>query len=89
MKNKWVVGAVLIVVIMAVIVVAFKLTRPASGSAELSGKRIEAVFLAYEIRPETANQIRVGSALFDENGRKCFTITDVNVQPAQETAYNS
>lgn len=89
MKKKWVVGAVLVVVIVAVIAVAFRLTLPAPGSAELSGKRVEAVFLAYEIRPETANQIFVGSALFDENGRKCFTITDVNIRSAQETAYNS
>lgn len=89
MKNKWVIGAVLALLIVAGVAVAYKLTRPSQGAKELSGKRIEATFLAYEIQPATADQIKEGSTIYDQTGKACFTITKVTVTPAQEVGLDS
>jgi hypothetical protein len=89
MKNKWIVGIVLAIVIVAGVVAAYMLTRPATGTKGLSGKRIEATFLAYGIRPETAAEIKNGSAVYDETGRACFTITNIKTAPAEEDAFDS
>ena len=51
MKNKWVVGVVLALLIVGGVAVAYRLTRPAVGDGEASGSRIRATFLAYEIQP--------------------------------------
>jgi hypothetical protein len=89
MKKKWIVGAVLAVVILAGVAAAYKLTRPSTGAKGLSGKRIEADFLAYGIRPETAAEIKSGTTIYDETGIPCFTITNVTVSPAEEDAFDS
>jgi len=89
MKNKWVIGTVLALVIVAGVAAAYKLTRPSTGAKDLSGKRIEATFLAYEIEPPTADQIKEGSTIYDQTGRACFTITKVTIAPAQEVAADS
>ncbi|MEN6388236.1 MAG: DUF4330 family protein [Candidatus Cryosericum sp.] len=89
MRNKWVIGAVLALLIVAGVAVAYKLTRPSQGAKELSGKRIEATFLAYEIQPATADQIKEGSTIYDQTGKACFTITKVTVTPAQEVGLDS
>jgi len=89
MKNKWVTGAVLALLIVAGVAVAYKLTRPSQGAKELSGKRIEATFLAYEIQPATADQIKEGSTIYDQTGKACFNITKVTVTPAQEVGLDS
>ncbi|MDO9100559.1 MAG: DUF4330 family protein [Caldisericota bacterium] len=83
MKNKWVIGAVLAVVIVAGVVAAWRLTRPDGGAPGLAGKRIEAVFLAYGIRPETAELIDVGDTIYDETGAEHFKISGVSVKPAE------
>lgn len=89
MKNKWVIGTVLALVIVAGVAAAYKLTRPSTGAKDLSGKRIEATFLAYEIEPPTADQIKEGSTIYDQTGRACFTITKVTIAPAQKVAADS
>jgi hypothetical protein len=89
MRNKWVVGIVLAIVIVAGVAAAYILTRPSTGTNGLSGKHIEAAFLAYGIRPETAAQIKVGATIYDETGKVCFTITGVAPSPAQMDAIDS
>ena len=89
MKNKWIVGIVLALVVVAGVAAAYKLTRPSAGANGLSGKRIEATFLAYEIEPETAAQIAAGSVIYDQTGKACFTITNVTTAPAQEVGVDS
>ena len=86
MRNKWIVGIVLALVIIAGVAVAYKLTRPSTG---LSHKRIEATFLAFGIEPQTAAQIKVNTPIYDETGRACFTITNITVTPAEEDAFDS
>jgi hypothetical protein len=89
MRNKWIVGVVLALVIVAGVAAAYKLTRPSTGEGGLSGKRIEATFLAYGIEPETAAEIKTGSPIYDETGKKCFLITKITTQPAQMDAIDS
>jgi hypothetical protein len=89
MKNKWIVGVVLGLVIIAGVAAAYKLTRPSSGDASLSGKRIEATFLAYGIQPETAAEIKTGTPIYDETGKQCFTITNVSTSAAEEDSFDS
>lgn len=89
MRNKWVVGIVLALVIVAGVAAAYKLTSPSTGAKGLSGKRIEAAFLAYEIQPATAEQIKEGSTIYDQTGKPCFTITKVTTAPAQEVGTDS
>jgi hypothetical protein len=89
MKNKGVVGVVLAIVIIAGVAAAYMLTRPSTGTKGLSGKRIEATFLAYGIRPETAAEIKVGTFIYDETGKVCFTITSITTSPAQTDAIDS
>lgn len=89
MKNKWIVGIVLALVIVAGVAAAYRLTRPSSGPKELSGSRIEATFLAYEIQPATAAQIKEGSTIYDQTGKACFAITKVTTTPAQEVGTDS
>lgn len=89
MKNKWIIGVVLGLVIVAGVAAAYKLTRPSTGTSGLSGKHIEAVFLAYGIRPETASEIRVGSTIYDETGKVCFTITSIATSGAETDSINS
>ncbi|MHB8071289.1 MAG: DUF4330 family protein [Candidatus Cryosericum sp.] len=89
MKNKWIVGVVLGLVIIAGVAAAYKLTRPSSGDKNLSGQRIEATFLAYGIQPETAAEIKVGTPVYDETGKKCFTITNIAMSAAAEDSYDS
>lgn len=89
MKNKWVVGVVLVLVIIAGVAAAYKLTRPSKGAAGLSGKRIEATFWAYGIRPETAAEIKAGATMYDETGTACFTITNVSSVQAEEDSFDS
>ena len=86
MRNKWIVGIVLALVIIAGVAVAYKLTRPSTG---LSRKRIEATFLAFGIEPQTAAQIKTGTPIYDETGRACFTITNIATSPAEEDAFDS
>ena len=86
MRNKWIVGIVLALVIIAGVAAAYKLTRPSTG---LSHKRIEATFLAFGIEPQTAAQIKMGSPLYDETGRACFTITNITTSPAEEDTFDS
>ncbi len=86
MKNKWIVGIVLAVVVIAGVAVAYKLTRPSGG---LGGKRIEATFLAYGIEPETAAQIKTGSPIYDETGKECFRITNITTSAAKEDTTDS
>ena len=86
MRNKWIVGIVLALVIIAGVAVAYKLTRPSTG---LSRKRIEATFLAFGIEPQTTAQIKVNTPIYDETGRACFTITNITVTPAEEDAFDS
>lgn len=85
MRNKWIVGVVLALVIIAGVAAAYKLTRPSTGVH----KRIEATFLAFGIEPQTAAQIKVGTPIYDETGRECFTITSVVTSPAREDALDS
>ncbi len=89
MRNKWIVGIVLAIVIIAGVAAAYKLTRPSTGAKGLSGKRIEATFLAYGIEPETAAEITVGTPIYNETGKKCFVITKITTSPAAEDAYDS
>lgn len=89
MRNKWIVGVVLAIVIIAGVAAAYVLTRPSIGTKGLSGKRIEATFLAYGIRPETAAEIKMGTTIYDETGKVCFTITNVTPSPAQMDAIDS
>lgn len=89
MRNKWIVGVVLALVVIAGVAAAYKLTRPSTGAKGLSGKRIEAKFLAYGIEPETAAEIETGAPIYDETGKKCFTITKIATSPAKEDAYDS
>jgi hypothetical protein len=89
MRNKWIVGIVLALVIIAGVAAAYKLTRPSTGAKGLSGKRIEATFLAYGIEPQTAAQIKVGAPVYDETGRACLTITNITTSPAEEDAFDS
>jgi len=89
MKNKWIVGVVLALVVIAGVAAAYVLTRPSTGTKGLSGKHIEATFLAYGIRPETAVEIKVGATIYDETGKVCFTITNVTSSPAQMDAIDS
>lgn len=90
MKNrKWVIGIVFALVIIAGVAVAYKLTRPSKGAAGLSGKRIEATFLAYGIRPETTAEIKAGSIMYDETGKESMTITKVTSAPAEEDSFDS
>ncbi|MHB8106500.1 MAG: DUF4330 family protein [Candidatus Cryosericum sp.] len=89
MRNKWIVGIVLALVIIAGVAVAYKLTRSPKGAAGLSGKRIEATFLAYGIRPETAAEIKVGGTLYDETGTALLTITNVSSAQAEEDSFDS
>ena len=89
MRNKWIVGIVLALVIIAGVAAAYKLTRSSKGAAGLSGKRIEATFLAFGIEPQTAAQINVNTPIYDETGRACFTITNIATSPAEEYAFDS
>ncbi|MFZ2412892.1 MAG: hypothetical protein WAW16_01530 [Candidatus Cryosericum sp.] len=89
MKNKWIVGVVLALVVIAGVAAAYKLTRPSTGTKGLSGKRIEATFLAYGIRPETAAEIKTGALIYDETGKACFTITGIRISPAEMDAIDS
>lgn len=86
MKNKWVVGVVLALLIVGGVAVAYRLTRPATGDGETSGSKIRATFLAYEVQPETAAMIKTGTPLYDETGKKCFMITGVSMTAAREVA---
>ena len=86
MKNKWVVGVVLALLIVGGVAVAYRLTRPATGDGETSGSKIRATFLAYEIQPETASMIKTGTPLYDETGKKCFMITGVSMTAARDVA---
>ncbi|RIE06204.1 DUF4330 family protein [Candidatus Cryosericum terrychapinii] len=89
MRNKWIVGLVLALVVVAGVVAAYKLTHPSTGAKGLSGKRIEATFLAYGIEPETAAEIKTGAPIYDETGKKCFTITNITTSPAEVDAFDS
>jgi hypothetical protein len=89
MRNKWIVGVVLALVVIAGVAAAYKLTRPSTGAKGLSGKRIEATFLAYGIEPETAAEIKMGAPIYDETGKKCFTITNITTSPAEVDAFDS
>jgi Domain of unknown function (DUF4330) len=89
MRNKWVVGVVLAIVVVTGVVAAYKLTRPSTGAKGLSGKRIEATFLAYGIRPETAAEIKMGAPVYDETGKESLTITNITISPAEEDAFDS
>jgi hypothetical protein len=89
MKNRGVVGIVLAIVIIAGVAAAYMLTRPSTGTKSLSGKHIEATFLAYGILPETAAEIKMGTTIYDETGKVCFTITNVTPSPAQMDAIDS
>ena len=89
MRNKWIVGIVLALVIIAGVAAAYKLTRSSKGAAGLSGKRIEATFLAYGIEPQTAAQIKVGGTMYDETGTALFTITKVDSAQAEEYSFDS
>ena len=89
MRNKWIVGVVLALVVIAGVAAAYELTRPSTGAKGLSGKRIEAKFLAYGIEPETAAEIKMGAPIYDETGKKCFTITNITTSPAEEDAFDS
>ncbi|RIE11317.1 DUF4330 family protein [Candidatus Cryosericum odellii] len=89
MRNKWIVGIVLALVIIAGVVAAYKLTRTPKGAAGLSGMRIEATFLAYGTRPETAAEINVGGTMYDETGTALFTITKVTSAQAEEDSFDS
>ncbi|HZL82584.1 MAG TPA: hypothetical protein VFB98_03760 [Candidatus Deferrimicrobium sp.] len=89
MRNKWIVGIVLAFVIIAGVAAAYKLTRPSTGAKGLSGKRIEATFLAFGIEPQTAAQIKVNTPIYDETGRACFTIMNITMTPAEEDAFDS
>jgi hypothetical protein len=89
MRKKAVVGIVLAIVIVAGVAAAYMLTRPSTGTTGLRGKHIEAAFLAYGIRPETAAQIKVGATIYDETGKACFTITNLTSSPAQMDAIDS
>jgi hypothetical protein len=89
MRNKWIVGVVLALVVIAGVAAAYELTRPSIGPKSLSGKRIEAKFLAYGIEPETAAEIKMGAPIYDETGKKCFTITNITTSPAEVDAFDS
>jgi len=89
MRNKWIVGVVLALVVIAGVAAAYKLTRPSTGAKGLSGKRIEATFLAFGIEPETAAEIKMGAPIYDETGKECFAITSVTISPAQQDAFDS
>ena len=89
MRNKWIVGIVLALVIIAGIAAAYKLTRTPKGAAGLSGMRIEATFLAYGTRPETAAEINVGGTMYDETGTALFTITKVTSAQAEADSFDS
>ena len=89
MKNKWIVRIVLALVVVAGIAAAYKLARPSTGAKGLSGKRIEATFLAFGIEPQTAAEIKVGTPVYDEMGRACLTITNITTSPAEEDAFDS
>jgi hypothetical protein len=89
MRNKWIVGIVLAVVVTAGVAAAYKLVRPSPGAKGLSGQRIEATFLAYGIQPETAAEIKMGAPIYDETGKECFTITSITTSPAAVDAFDS
>jgi len=89
MRNKWIVGVVLALVVIAGVAAAYTLTRPSTGAKGLSGKRIEATFLAFGIEPQTAAEIKMGAPIYDETGKECLTITNITISPAKEDAFDS
>jgi len=83
MNRKIVISLVVLVLILGVIFALYKVLNPKDKTVLAQGNYIEATFLAEAIRPETADMIKVGDTLYDSQGKKSFTVTDVKVVPSE------
>jgi len=83
MGKKVLISVVLVVFVLAVLLGLYKVLNPKSKEILAQGNYVEATFLAEAIRPETADMIKVGDTIYDSQGKKCFTVTDVKVVPSE------
>ncbi len=84
MLRKILLPILIFVLIIAVVLAVYKVLNPKNPEVVAKGNYIEAVFLAGNLRPEVASAIKIGDTIYDETGKKCFTVMDVKVQPAEE-----
>ena len=89
MKNKWIVGVILALVVIAGVAAVYKPEGPSTGTKDLSGQRIEATFLTYRLRSETAAEIKTGTPIYDETDKGYFTIGVITSSPSQTDAVDS
>jgi hypothetical protein len=89
MKKKWIVGVTVALVVIAGVAAVYKPKRPSSGTKDLSGQRIGATFLTYQLRSETAAEIKTGTPIYDETDKECFTIGGITSSPSQTDAIDS
>jgi len=83
MFKKVVIITILVVFVLAVLFGLYKVLNPKNKEIFAKGNYIEATFLAEAIREETAAMIKVGDTIYDSQGKKCFKVTDVKVEPSQ------
>ena len=83
MNRKFIISLIVLVLILGVIFGLYKVLNPKDKEVLAQGNYIEATFLAEAIRPETADMIKVGDTLYDSQGKKSFTVTDVKVVPSE------
>lgn len=83
MYKRIFVSLVVLLLVVAILFGLYKVLNPKNKEVLAKGNYIEATFLAEAIRPETANMIKVGDTIYDSQGKKCFTVTDVKVVPSE------
>ncbi len=83
MFKKTLVMVILVVFVIAVILGLYKILNPKDKEILAQGNYIEATFLAEAILPETAEMVKIGDTIYDSQGKKCFTVTDVKVVPSE------
>lgn len=83
MFKKALVMVILVVFVIAVILGLYKILNPKDKAILAQGNYIEATFLAEAILPETADMVKIGDTIYDSQGKKCFTVTDVKVVPSE------
>ncbi|MEF3244969.1 MAG: DUF4330 domain-containing protein [Caldisericaceae bacterium] len=83
MFKKTLVMVILVVFVIAVILGLYKILNPKNKEILAQGNYIEATFLAEAILPETAEMVHIGDTIYDSQGKKCFTVTDVKVVPSE------
>ncbi len=75
--------AVLSLVIIGSILVLYKLLNPENKEILSKGNFIEATFLTEAVRPEVADMIKVGSTIYDSQGKESMKVVDVKVEPSK------